>query len=175
MNGMESAAEIALIQIGYWDDTPKGDWIMPAYLFDPTWDPSERTRVASYLKGGARVREDLGYSHCRLSSEIPDSVMGNAENTDGTWIWPEGLAIYIDRFAVRLPEAFLQHIRASEYEAFCPTGDVESAHVDTTFWKEWCRAQKREAGWLRYSLLAIWRTRQIRSACLLYTSPSPRD
>ena len=35
---------------------------------------------------------------------------GNLELTDGTFLWPEGLAHYVRDHDVRLPTAFVEHI-----------------------------------------------------------------
>ena len=32
-------------------------------------------------------------------------------HSDGTWIWPQDLAYYVDRHHVRLPEEFIAHIK----------------------------------------------------------------
>jgi hypothetical protein len=47
----------------------------------------------------------MGYSRCRICGK--DN--GAAEYTDGTYVWPEGLAHYIYDHAVRLPDELVAH------------------------------------------------------------------
>ena len=49
----------------------------------------------------------MGYSPCRICGV--DN--GAAEYTDGTYVWPEGLAHYIYDHAVRLPEDLVRHAK----------------------------------------------------------------
>jgi hypothetical protein len=53
---------------------------------------------------------------------------GSAEFTDGTYVWPEGLAHYVDEHHVRLPEAVLEHIRRRWDEL------LEESIVDDEWW-----------------------------------------
>ncbi len=55
---------------------------------------------------------ELGSSWCRMSADCPAASMGCGSLTDGTWVWPEGYAHYLDRHSVRPPEAFLVHVLA---------------------------------------------------------------
>ena len=163
MNRENGSAEYPLMMIGYWDDRPRGKWIMPAILADCPYPSQERKNLARYLEEGVSVGEELGYSHCRLSREIPDSMMGNADLTDGKWVWPEGLSVYVDYFGVRLPEEFVTHARASD---FCnPRPAIESTkevEASDCFWQDWCQKEKDLIGRVRYALTARWRTLRIR-------------
>jgi hypothetical protein len=66
--------------------------------------------------------------------------MGDSDFSDGVWIWPEGLWIYVDQFDVQLPADFLEHARAMGYRV--PEGlnadKLEQRHVDLSFWRSWC-------------------------------------
>jgi hypothetical protein len=42
--------------------------------------------------------------------------MGGRDLTDGVWMWPEGLAHYVERHAVRLPDEFVATMVAHEWE-----------------------------------------------------------
>jgi len=41
--------------------------------------------------------------------------MGSSDLTDGTWIWPEGLPIYVEKYNVELPEEFIAHTRCAGF------------------------------------------------------------
>ncbi len=127
--------------VGYWrGELEDPDWPDPAALVDASWWTSnERHAVIRYLRSGVRIHEDLGFSHCRLSGGPPDEEMGNAELTDGTWIWPEGLVVYVEQFDVRLPTEFVEHMARCSFTL--PLGldsqRLENAPVDCEFWRKW--------------------------------------
>ena len=52
---------------------------------------------------------------------------GSLELTDGTYVWPEGLAHYVEQHGVKLPGEFLEHARhVSE--------TYGRARIDETWW-----------------------------------------
>ena len=54
------------------------------------------------------------------------------EFTDGVYIWPEGLAHYLDAHAVRLPQQFVNH-------AMERLDALDAASVDYDWWKSQAR------------------------------------
>jgi hypothetical protein len=131
--------------VGYWSECAADiRWIHPRLLVDPAWESENRPLIVDYLRRGVRLNEDLGYSFCRFQDGPPDSAMGNAELTDGVWIWPEGLAVYVEQFDTRLPEEFVGHMKRVDFEI--PTqlsaNELEKVPVDTTTWDAWCDAQR---------------------------------
>jgi hypothetical protein len=135
--------EKALRLVGYWrGEFEDADWPDPAALVDANWRPEERPAIIRYLRTGVRIHEDLGFSHCRFPGGPPDEEMGNAEFTDGVWIWPEGLAVYVEQFDVRLPTEFVQHM--AECSFAIPQGldaaRLESTSVDLEFWRQWTKS-----------------------------------
>ncbi|WP_028708117.1 hypothetical protein [Propionicicella superfundia] len=74
---------------------------------DTAWDEDERHATWFYFASGTLFRTYMGYSPCRICGR--DN--GAAEYTDGTYVWPEGLAHYIYDHAVRLPEDLVRHAR----------------------------------------------------------------
>jgi hypothetical protein len=45
-----------------------------------------------------------------------ESIIGCAHIlTDGVWAWPEDLAHYVSRYHVRLPSAFVEHVRLNQW------------------------------------------------------------
>ena len=69
--------------------------------------------------------------------------MGNADLTDGIYLWPEGLAVYVDRFQVKLPPWFMTHM--IEHEFSVPEDlDLEylgKLPVDYGKWTRWGKGQ----------------------------------
>ena len=99
----------SLSLIGYWrtgSDT-ESDYPDPRHWIDPAWDEEERDATWFYFASGALFRTYMGFSRCRICGEDNGSV----EYTDGTYVWPEGLANYIHDHAVRLPGELVAHAR----------------------------------------------------------------
>lgn len=67
----------------------------------------------------------MGYSPCRLCGLASN---GNLDLTDGTYIWPEGLAHYVLEHSVRLPDEFIHHVRAQQEM-------TDGVRVDETWWR----------------------------------------
>lgn len=125
--------------VGYWKEPGIGaNWPDPKQLVDPMWRCSEREQIASYLKRGLVLRACLGYARCRLG-DVPDKEMGCADLSDGRYIWPEGLWIYVARFDVRIPDDMVEHMRANDFKL--PDGlraaDIPREHVDLEYWNTW--------------------------------------
>ena len=103
--------------------------------------PSQvRTALASYLSGGLRLVQCRGYSWCRFECGAKDSEMGSWDLTDGTWVWPEGLAHYVAVHGVILPEEFVERALSGT----APTRPcVESPqNYDFDYWRYWCSARR---------------------------------
>jgi hypothetical protein len=117
----------ALQLIGYW--RPDGDatsaYPHPSDWVDCGWDRDERSIVGGYLASGTLFRAYMGLSPCRICGR-PN---GAAEYTDGTYVWPEGLAHYVDEHAVRLPAEVVAH-------AMSHLESLEDATVSDAWWLE---------------------------------------
>jgi hypothetical protein len=88
--------------IGYWDGPAAPDGLPDVCEFvDPTADPGVQRSVAAYLRSGTVRAAAAGISPCRLCG----GRNGNTEQTDGAhFIWPEGLAHYVEAHGVVLPD-----------------------------------------------------------------------
>lgn len=98
--------------VGFWRRAEHGDdsdvralpW--PGDFVDERTDPAQRARMVRYLTEAPEVASFRGHSPCRLCQEHN----GSTDRSDGTFLWPEGLAHYVDVHHVRLPFAFVEHI-----------------------------------------------------------------
>src|SRR5262245_6831386 len=113
-----------LILIGYWGGERAESLPSPESFVDPGWDVDERDVVGSYLRRGFVVRAYLGLSPCRICG----GPNGSLELSDGTYIWPEGLAHYVIDHDVRPPEPFISHVWAV-------TDALEAAGRDESWWR----------------------------------------
>ena len=96
-----------LVLLGYWsaDDEERSSLPNAAERVDPAWDPVERRKVVEYLRAGSYAIGYMGWSDCRLCARHN----GSQEFTDGVYLWPEGLAHYVEDHDVRLPASFVAH------------------------------------------------------------------
>ena len=111
--------------IGYWraDGYANSDYPHPSDWVDWDWDRDERSVVGGYLSSGTLFRAYMGLSPCRICGR-PN---GAAEYTDGIYVWPEGLAHYVDEHAVRLPAEVVAH-------AMSRSDVLEDANVSEAWW-----------------------------------------
>jgi hypothetical protein len=134
--------------VGYWTDTKFHEmkWIDPKHLVDPGWEIARRARIIAYLRSGVFLCSDLGCSYCRFEDGPSDSEMGASELTDGVWVWPVGLVIYVERYHVRLPDEFIEYMAESNFTLPVDL-DVRTLNrdrYDVSFWRAWCsREDKR--------------------------------
>jgi hypothetical protein len=87
--------------IGYWDGRAAPDGWPDVCEFVSTVDGPVRRALAAYLRSGTVFAAAAGVSVCRLCG----AANGSAELTDGRhFVWPEGLAHYVEAHGVRLPD-----------------------------------------------------------------------
>ena len=123
-----------LRRVGYWRPLPDakysdpGDELLPdpRTLVDASWDPCIKGQIVSYLRAGKVTCWCAGHSYCRFRCGTPDDMMGSYEYTDGVWVWPEGLAHYVEVHSVRLPADFEYHM---QQRAFKMPADIELVDV----------------------------------------------
>jgi hypothetical protein len=131
--------------IGFWGS--QGCYLCfphPRELIDASWDPAERRAVADYLARGVSLRGYLGYSFCRFPDGPPDDEMGTDDFTDGQWVWPQALALYVLRYSVRLPEDFLASARGGgdRIPSHLDVGPLRSRRYSYKRWVRWVRRNR---------------------------------
>jgi hypothetical protein len=133
-----------LVAIGFWNDGSV-DCPMhnPQEFVDEYLDPPVREAMAHYLRSGVECAQYLGRSWCRFGCEASSVVLGSADLTDGVWMWPEGLAHYVEHHAVGLPDPFVEFARARGFELRFDGLD-QPAQGDLGFWTEWCDVHSNE-------------------------------
>jgi len=124
----------SLIAVGYWITSLNDDSLFPPQEFVRTKLGAD---VASYLRSGETYEEYRGLSWCRFQCGILHREMGSRDLTDGTWVWPEGLAHYVESHSVNLPPRFLDHI-ASGIRTVANLRSLDDL-VEFGFWEAWCR------------------------------------
>ena len=124
LSSVRSAVMVRLIRIGYWSSPDAPDLPDLSRFVDPTWDSDDRETIADYVRRGIVARAYLGKSICRICGQ----AVGSLELSDGVYVWPEGLAHYIDAHEVRLPPRFVDHVHER-------TAALEDAEVDDAWWR----------------------------------------
>lgn len=116
----------ALQLIGYWrgSNDREGEYPHPTDWVDWAWAEGERATVGWYFSTGTLLHAYMGLSMCRICGR-PN---GSAEYTDGTYVWPEGLAHYVDEHGVRLPEEVVSH-------ALSRSETLETYTVSSDWWR----------------------------------------
>lgn len=113
----------------------------PRLLASPEWERHRLSKIADYLRSGVSVAEYLGYSHCRFPDGPSGAEMGCRELSDGVWVWPEGLSIYVNEYSVRLPDEFVEHMAKNGFEI--PVGldsrSLSCLEYEAEYWRRWCR------------------------------------
>jgi len=149
-----------LKRAGYWrpnDDWD--DWRTESELPDPRWlvrrgwRRRERSKVLAYLRAGRIYAVYAGYSYCRfwLCWTRPPQ-MGSCDLTDGEWVWPQGLAHYVERHWVCLPDEFIEAMQSNDWrppaeDAF-PVLDPGESSYDLSFWVSWAKRQQKRPWYL---------------------------
>jgi hypothetical protein len=142
--------------VGYWRANDDWDtWNASKHLPDPrwlvqrNWRRRERKQIVEYLRTGHTYAAYAGYSYCRFWLCLTRPPwMGTRDFTDGEWVWPEGLAHYVERHSVRLPDEFVETMRSNSWRSppSCGRDRVgpREYRYDLAFWVSWGRQyQKR--------------------------------
>lgn len=126
--------------IGFWfNERAPSNYPRPQRLVG-AWGSDVRIAVQAYLRAGTSLCSYAGRSHCRFG--CGERNMGNRDLTDGAFAWPEGLAHYVERHEVRLPERFVQHVVSSgAVIAAFELPALDTGLLDDGPWLTWARAQ----------------------------------
>lgn len=123
------------ILIGYWNNSSDNYPQYPMPVGQGIVDVSDckfHNRIADYLDAGDRVNQYRGISACRFDGH----GNGTAERCDDKYVWPDGLGHYVRDHHVVLPDEFIEHIIANNFEV--PQSDHDSiVEKDETFWLNW--------------------------------------
>jgi hypothetical protein len=127
--------------LGFWfhERAPDG-WPRPQRLVS-RWRPRERAAVLRYLRSGAELVRYAATALCRFACGVRH--VGRRDLTDGAFVWPEGLAHYVECHSVRLPERFVAHVlarRGEVGEVVLPK--VRAGLYDAAPWRRWARQQR---------------------------------
>lgn len=126
--------------IGYWrdpDHETESTYPDPKDFVNPGWLRAERALLVAYLRPKQHLMGQWGYSWCRFHCGISDRDMGSLCFTDGIWAWPQGLAHYVEKHSIVLPDEFIETCRQNAWS--CPDRSPAWNLRDksTDFWLAW--------------------------------------
>ena len=134
----EGTPDVHLRVIGIWKD-PRHNQGMdlpdPKNLVDPGWRKGDRDRIVRYLKSGTLRSREMGWSYCRIGCGVADQEMGTTDLSDGLWVWPEGLAHYVEAHEIRLPDEFIATMEENGFQVPETWGEevLQYANIDIAF------------------------------------------
>src|SRR5688572_26156980 len=132
--------KLAPKMIGYWFHSITEDGARfphPQTLVRKDWlDERARTALLSYLSAAPQFEEARGFSWCRFQCGIEYRLMGSREFWDGDWVWPEGLAHYVEHHSVCLPDEFVSRAVSSTPPTSLPIPSYPRSK-DFEFWLDW--------------------------------------
>ncbi len=136
--------------VGYWfNDLAPSGYPRPQRLVG-AWRPEPQAIVLAHLRSGVVFESYRGRSFCRFSCGAPPKAMGHRDLTDGVWVWPEGLAHYVEVHSVRLPERFIAHAIAHPDASTARVPEAREGLIDEASWLAWGKQQGASlelAGW----------------------------
>lgn len=141
--------------IGYWRGGGQWKFPRPQWFVRPGWREDDRDRILSYLRNAPCYAASFGYSWCRFRTcDVPYEQMGSSDRTDGEWVWPAGLAHYVEEHEVMLPDEFVQTMIRNDWTVPSSAEEARSRPTpadlnlkgdmfDFNFWLAWSRRHAR--------------------------------
>lgn len=131
--------------IGYWFNDHHPDLPKPENYVDSNWNSIERAAMVKYLKAGHVKASWRGCSNCRLCGKMNGSqCLG-----DGTYVWPEGFAHYVEAHEVRPPDEFLKHVFGKILSEGFPGPDVEEEARKAANIRDLHKFEQEQARWVK--------------------------
>lgn len=96
-----------LKMIGYWYNDYEQDLPSPKDFIDATWNKKERQAVVEYLN---KAKEHESWRWC-FNCKFCGKENGSRNLTDGTYVFPEGFAHYIEEHNIKPPQEFIDHVQ----------------------------------------------------------------
>ncbi len=97
-----------LRKVGFWwsPDNVNAEYPRVETAIAKNVDRAVRFRVLSHVRNGQEHAAYRGWSDCRICGKMN----GSRDLTDGVYVWPEGLAHYIEKHDVMPPVDFVEHV-----------------------------------------------------------------
>jgi hypothetical protein len=127
--------------LGWWfHERAPDDWPRPQWLVS-RWRARDRDAVLRWLRAGDELVRYPATAPCRFACGVRH--VGRRDLTDGTFVWPEGLAHYVAMHGVRLPAHFVAHVLGHD-GGVAPfvVPKLRPGLYDAVPWRRWAREQR---------------------------------
>lgn len=126
--------------IGYWFSPYEMQYPHPSEFIEKDYKDDQ---LVSYLNNAYSVNYFRGFSSCRIC-RISN---GTHEKTDGVFIWPVGLAHYVEAHNVKLPDEFINHVKSNNYIVpdveFSKDPQRTIIEHDKSVWDKYCNFNRK--------------------------------
>jgi len=140
------SAREKVMTVGFWSEQLNDfDSIHPALVIDPTRQVENKEKIIRYLRVGVPCGGMLSRHKFRLNYDGPP--LSSRERSDGVWLWPEVLALYVER-NVRLPDAFVDYMQGMSFDPHSSghtSEEIMRMERCTHYWDWWCGLEKQRA------------------------------
>jgi len=126
--------------IGFWARTIYDDPLVFPQEVSKCADAALCRKMVCYLNAGTVHEIYRGWSYCHYHCGIPDEEMGDSELTDGKWVWPSGLAHYVDTHHVSLPPEFVNSV-----VGLTPNPFLSEYTTSDGCWNAWSQQQRTQS------------------------------
>lgn len=126
--------------IGFWARTIYDDPLVFPQELPICSDVALREKMIRYLNAGIVHEVYRGWSYCRYHCGISDEEMGDCELTDGTWVWPIGLAHYVDTHHISLPPEFVNSVLELPLDP-----SLSQYTTPDAYWIVWSQQQRTQS------------------------------
>ncbi|MGE5329546.1 MAG: hypothetical protein ACM3KR_08570 [Deltaproteobacteria bacterium] len=110
---MDKIDEKALKPVGFFRELPHGNKAGQSLAENVSDIPHENEEaIINYLKRGAVLFASPGIMFDILDVENERIINDCNIYTDGVWMWCGDLSYYVSRYHVKLPEEFIENIKA---------------------------------------------------------------
>jgi hypothetical protein len=117
-------------RFGFFTSRPKSEAIGELECLRSDTPQENESLILKYLESGTQVVAVAGLAS-DLLSKGGDIVGPPHEFSDGVWSWTADVVHYVKRYHVRVPEAFVDHMKANSW---VPSDVVDAKSVVSTNW-----------------------------------------
>lgn len=126
--------------IGFWAQTIYDDPLIFPHEVPRCTNATLREAMVRYLNAGTVHTVYRGYYSCCYHCGISGQKMGHCDLTDGMWVWPSGLAHYVDTHHISLPPEVVNSVME------LPTDPSHSKYTTPDdYWNAWCQQQRTQS------------------------------
>lgn len=125
--------------VGWWISSLMDEGLPAPQEFVGELPRETRMQLTRHLNRGLHLVQYRGYSWCRFGCGIKDFEMGSWDLTDGLWVWPQGLAHYVEVHGIVLPEEFVSHVLSEPV----PMKPDPPPMYDFNYWTDWSSARRK--------------------------------